>query len=488
MLWIGIVLAYLLACSWIHTLQRNGNWTSTKTSLEKGVMGAWSFMLTHRALANSHLDLGTWHGFQEVFYHQPIQYQQLQFDFKLAENSCLICYYAGKSDTLFAVRISNHPVYVPATLTIVNSAFIKKTPIHLSDLKADWNTFSISNLHDTLILSLNHGIGLKVPIPSDITTNRIGFRGYENPVWIDNIVATDPNGKALFREKFRMPFPHWPVIILLILCANLLYLFLPRLRPLLLIAVVNISLILTFIALFYFFRGQNLYPQEWMINWQQKTTTIETKAEANKAIEGKMKGWKQTGKTMIMFLGTSQTWGAGATTENMAFTERFCQMANQNENLNVTCINTGISGINSDTIISYYQNLWIQHEPDICIINLSVNDAGNPRFAANLERITDINRSSGITTVLIPEPIYGSVKEITLNHKIIAYLAAKNQLPLIDVSVHLQKHADDGFLYWDFVHLTDFGHALFAEKLYQEISELLKETTSQNKSSCLPNH
>jgi len=63
---------FLFYNSWTHSLFKNNNWISSKTKLEKGVMGAWSFFVTYRALAHNHIDLGTWHGYQEVFYKKNI--------------------------------------------------------------------------------------------------------------------------------------------------------------------------------------------------------------------------------------------------------------------------------------------------------------------------------------------------------------------------------------------------------------------------------
>ena len=79
----GLVALFLLCNLYTHTPERNGNWQSSKTQLEKGVMGSWSFMLSYRALVKNRLDLGTWHGYHELFLKKPVTFSEASFDFRL---------------------------------------------------------------------------------------------------------------------------------------------------------------------------------------------------------------------------------------------------------------------------------------------------------------------------------------------------------------------------------------------------------------------
>jgi hypothetical protein len=49
-----------------NTLEHNAKWDSAKTSLGKGVMGAFSFYQGTQTLVGNTLHLNTWYGFQEV--------------------------------------------------------------------------------------------------------------------------------------------------------------------------------------------------------------------------------------------------------------------------------------------------------------------------------------------------------------------------------------------------------------------------------------
>ena len=46
-------------------------------------------------------------------------------------------------------------------------------------------------------------------------------------------------------------------------------------------------------------------------------------------------------------------------------------------------------------------------------------------------------------------------------------------VPVIDMHSYLRDKYDEGFLWWDSVHLADFGQDLFAEKLYNELEQIL---------------
>jgi hypothetical protein len=48
-------------------------------------------------------------------------------------------------------------------------------------------------------------------------------------------------------------------------------------------------------------------------------------------------------------------------------------------------------------------------------------------------------------------------------------------VPVIEMHDYLSRHYDDGFLWWDFVHMTSFGQKLFAKYLLQELQPLLDE-------------
>lgn len=471
----GLAALFILTNTFTHSLSRNGSWSSSKTALEKGVMGSWSFMLTYRALAGNQLNLGTWHGYQEIFLDKPLPYSKASFDFMLDENACLVIFYETNSDTLTAIRVSNNPAYDNALLRVVNNRFIEKSDITIPELNPGWNSI-ILNLNDNnTTLTLNDGRNGITELPAVNNDAILGFRNYESSAIIDNVILAGMDGEILFRETFhwKPSFLHW--FILLLLAGNIVFISIPPLRRTLLIVGVNVSVIIFVILLIFLLYGRYQYPKEWMINWKSRTTTIQTEGEV---LEKTLSGTKvhRSDTLKIVSLGSSQTWGAGATKEELTFLSLLEKMLNDSLQFPVRCINAGISGINSGDVLRIYQGVWLDAGQELCIVNLSVNDAGNTDFRQNIEEIIRLNNNNRITTILIPEPVDGDIKSIIRNHKIIFQLAEENLLRVPDIQSYLDERYDDGFIFWDFVHLTDFGHRLFAERLYQELQQTINET------------
>ena len=61
-------------------------------------------------------------------------------------------------------------------------------------------------------------------------------------------------------------------------------------------------------------------------------------------------------------------------------------------------------------------------------------------------------------------------------------IAATNDVPVIPMHEYLGRNYTRGFLWWDHVHLTSYGHQLFAERLYQGLHEfeLVPKPTNGN--------
>lgn len=107
----------------------------------------------------------------------------------------------------------------------------------------------------------------------------------------------------------------------------------------------------------------------------------------------------------ILFIGTSQTWGAGAKTKE----ETFVKLLEKRLNNQIVgpdkfvCINTGASGSNSTQLLKYYRNHWLKLSPKITIINLSSNDIDPDIFYANLQQFVSLNKQNNIKTAFMLE-------------------------------------------------------------------------------------
>lgn len=53
-----------------------------------------------------------------------------------------------------------------------------------------------------------------------------------------------------------------------------------------------------------------------------------------------------------------------------------------------------------------------------------------------------------------------------------AAIGSQYGVPVIDMQGPLARRADDGFLWWDQVHMTSFGQRLFAEHLVEALGRI----------------
>ena len=87
-------------------------------------------------------------------------------------------------------------------------------------------------------------------------------------------------------------------------------------------------------------------------------------------------------------------------------------------------------------------------------------------FAANLERLALFNRERGIRSLFVLEAnsreTTGRRAELERFHRLMREVAEKYAIPVIDLDAYLAQPEirDSGFLWWDYVHLTDYGQGL----------------------------
>ena len=130
--------------------------------------------------------------------------------------------------------------------------------------------------------------------------------------------------------------------------------------------------------------------------------------------------------------------------------------------------------VSSVVVLELYETEGIRLNPEWTVINLSVNDGSSQEFAQefapNLERFIDLGEAQGIRTLLVLEAvsIEGSPGELLL-HPAMREVARRRGVPVVDLHGYLKANYDRGFVWWDFVHPTSFGHKLIADCLFDAL-------------------
>lgn len=485
-----------------NTLKNNQNWSVTKLELEMNVMGAESFFEQTQPLNGDFLNLGSWHGFQEIISLNRFDYDQLRFKTKLNKDAYLIFYYQIQDNEKLAIKIANQPNQ-SACLQIRNDGYFinQKLLENLSLNENRWTDVKASVHQNEIEFDIE---GKKVACPiNGYPNSKIGFKnGLENS-YLDDIIVSK-NKDEIFSENFsnQKRFNYYLSLlfaaIIVINFANLIgKKGESRKRSLMLQVLINISLlmilIISFFYLLLFYVGNypnlnstllNLKSAE--RNWARDEVKFISKFVME---EGETKG---EGK--MMFIGSSQTWGAGATNHNNRFSSLVEQeLKKQLEASNssatntakvlgystadqISVINAGAAGSTSTELLEEYSGRWIDLKPKTVFINLSSNDydyKNNPTiFERNLETFINVNKEAGINTIFLLEARSPENKDLNQFHQIVIDVSKRHGVPLINIYEYLKNNDSKGLIWWDFVHPTDFGHRLIANYIIEELNKI----------------
>ncbi|HEY6364202.1 MAG TPA: SGNH/GDSL hydrolase family protein, partial [Candidatus Binatia bacterium] len=181
----------------------------------------------------------------------------------------------------------------------------------------------------------------------------------------------------------------------------------------------------------------------------------------------------------VAFVGTSQTYGAGAERISETFVAR-CHglLAEALGDISVETYNFSISGSNSTELLGKYAESWRFAQPDLLVINLSTNDRHADTLTANLRTLVDQTRSIGSRVAFLLEPNATEVDHEPLQrkHSSIQRLGQELRVPVWNLDGYLSSDPvyDSGLMWWDKVHLTSYGHGVVAEWLAPQMLGMIR--------------
>jgi lysophospholipase L1-like esterase len=463
-----------------NTLENNTRWFSKKVMLEKKVMGAIATMETPRALADNRLDLGVWHGNQEIFLRDVAPYQNLNFKAKLEENSHFSFFYYQRGDTLEGIRISTNPAFPSMAFSVLYGAFIHKQAFDFKAKKNKWMDIQLNKTDLAFQFLINdEEIGV-ISNPFIREMNAFGLRGSERSAIVDDIFLKSETQQILMQESFQNQLFPPLIIAFMFFSLVLLNVFLCVFRnhyKWLIAATLFVVLFSIGYYLYYQFYQQYRYAAP------KKVVKVLPKKEQKPDLEEQYKKNKKNTELRVLFIGTSQTWGAGASSEENTFVDLFETRLNYYlRDTTFVCINAGVEGQTTTEMLDYYRYLQPIIQPDFVILNLGYNDnyEDEPfaKFKKNIQTFIDYSKGVETTILLIPEPSNPDHPNEALNVRVdrtrylMDSIGNANHVPVLKMHPFIEEHIDDGFLFWDAVHLTDFGQKLFAEELYHQINTL----------------
>ncbi|MFA5894630.1 MAG: SGNH/GDSL hydrolase family protein [Candidatus Shapirobacteria bacterium] len=468
-----------------NNLAKNSQWTSTKIGLEKSVNGAYEYFYWLQALAYDKLNLGAWYGYQELISQQTIPVHRVEFDYFLLPNSYVDFVYDKNPLSYYSFRISSNPLFPSAVIKLKNTGEYES--VH----NFDTNSFPYNKWHhlrldfnyvdNQVTINIDHHPQSSFKFPAKNQPIPIGFRGSHETSYVDNVIIKDAFGTNVFKDNFSFHDRLFiPKIFSIFIFYCLIYLLTRRkpFKAVILLANFLFLLIISTLYLSYYYvakypnpnspwsRLKNILPQP------KEEDTLSFSQKMNQEI---LDSVRTDPRPRILFLGTSQTWGAGAAQVDETYVKVIENLSLSNNKTKYQFINAGISGSSSSEILDFYQKYWLKLNPKIVLVDLSSNDLDPLVFSQNLKKIIDINKPLGITTVFILEAnsVSSPQSPPLALHESMRSVAKSENIRLIDINEFLKDQRTAGNLWWDKVHPTTFGHQLLGQYIYQNIKDLL---------------
>ncbi len=479
-----------------HTLAANGRWVVTKMDLERAVPGATAAFLTRPALARHRLNLGVWHAFQEVVQVEPWDPDRVGYSVSLSDEEYVAMTLragvrAQPEAPLVGLRVSRHPDFPSMCLRgDASGRFAERAPLPPRELAAGWHRLDVERTRDGLAVSIDGAPWgrCSMALPGPV---HMGFRtGRGKRAAVDDIVLSR-HGEVLSQEGFRPA--GWRRVAVGVGAGTGLSIALLALastwlggasgretRLRLLTAVGTVLAIATLVCAVDHFVLSRRHPER--VDFRHFESRIATEQDVLDRIDARSREPLAPDARRILFLGSSQTWGAGARLDADRWTARVAAALRRSgpdhgSELDLDVIEAGVPGSHSGRLVELFLERWIGLDPEVVVVLLANNDHDPAVLTANLSRLVEASRRAGIRVLFLLEPntIEGakSLAKLRRRHDAMRALGEELAVPVIDLQAWLSARHDQGFLWWDRVHLTSFGQELFAEGVLQHRDLLL---------------
>ncbi len=179
----------------------------------------------------------------------------------------------------------------------------------------------------------------------------------------------------------------------------------------------------------------------------------------------------------VLWLGSSQTWGAGASSRFASFPSLAVRNLQKEMGVKFSYLNLATcSNRSGDQLkeLRKYISVW---QPHFIIVNLSSNDGRASVLAENLVEMWRIAKDRGAKMIFVLEPNSLEFLEVeNANHLAMLELGRKLKVPVIALNQYINGPSvyDSGFIWWDLVHMAHYGHKVTGEWLAQELIKYIK--------------
>ncbi|HEY8278122.1 MAG TPA: SGNH/GDSL hydrolase family protein [Bdellovibrionota bacterium] len=470
----ALVIAHAGALAWSdrhNVLSAYPELYSTKMNLAYGVNGAVSFWVSRPALAENALNLAAWHGHQELNYRYVLDgFPRLSMKVAAGGASVLtLLAYPLDGGPATALRLSSDPLHPTAWLKMTGKRFfVEKKPFEFSLPQGSWVEVVLRQNGSMLEAVLDGKTVSSIPLPTGVAW-LFSFTGNsaEGRLLVDDL-SIEARNKS-YSQDFSGPFPRFLAAAFFLFA--LAFLFLAKEM-----AGVGVVFLLTFILggglhlLVRVDRGlAAAYPA--MVNTGGFPSHIENKER----VMDRLRSIPVNGKKKVLWLGGSQAWGAGASSGSRTAFSLVKEALPKELADRFELINGASSAARIGDQLIPLELVAAKHGLAAVVLATGVNDMETDDFSGRLKMVAETVKKKGARLLLIPEPVerQAAAAMQPLQQGMIRFAQAEG-IPYVDLQAEFDQAADSGFLWWDFVHLSDAGAEIAARAISPALFTLLR--------------
>ncbi|MGZ3727107.1 MAG: SGNH/GDSL hydrolase family protein [Pseudobdellovibrio sp.] len=315
---------------------------------------------------------------------------------------------------------------------------------------------------------------------------KFGIRNGSRSVLVDSVELIDDQGKTVFYDNF-----YWNTHRFL-KAFSISFLFLFSLLLLItmfaktttgvyyfLTASTTLGAISVLIWCSFYFYFSHMYPiaqsniapptLTYSYRWIHSSSALDQTADYQKLLYGKISLPKKLDR--IVFFGSSQTFGEGSRIKSESWANTLFLKLKRSGPVSDRFIikNEALKGSVAKEQKKILLAMSDLGKNDLILIDLGNNDRSPNEFKNNMTEMLDFIKKQSSQALLILEPNDPQINSSHLeeNHKIMKELCASYQVPCFDMHRYLMSPGvfDTGFMWWDHVHPTSYGHSLIADVL-----------------------
>lgn len=460
-----------------NSLYTNGSWESLKINMHKGLVGAVAFFTTRTALAGHKLDLGAWHGYNQVMLKQSFQPQEVSFTLELDYPADITFIYDSDATGFKGLRLSRNQglknEYIEADQ---KGNILNRQTLHTPFDLAQKSKIELKFENSELIVTINGQVEkLKVAAPQ---LKRLGFRSQtQKYAIIDDLRVVDKSSKIFLESFTPRNLVFKSSIIAAVLCLLLALCLVIFKNKMVVFSWFNLVLFNVSVVLGILYWADYKYFSK---QYSESPTSIDRLLRAvdvsgyKNNIEyddqvlsrvSQQFGALQSSQYRILLVGSSQTWGAGAEAENEQFEIYLRDIFRKiKKKKDLALINTAVPGVRLEKM-THFVGILDSHRIDEVILNSSHNDYFVEDFKLNLDKFIRLCQVKKIkVTLLLEANFFADLNPNLLrNHKVLREAGIEHKINVVDLHGKLSSMGDQGYYWWDNVHLTSEGQKIAAE-------------------------